>query len=120
MTPLSSLHRIYLYDCHPKPGHPILPPSPGEKSAYPWTSSSKSLSKGLKLHLLVMTEEFFQGSVAEGVSGDKVTSILELVDDEVAAAITAPVTQLHVDWVGLLPASGPALHLSVSVLFRLS
>lgn len=58
--------------------------------------------------------------MAEGVSRDKVTSILELVDDEVATAITTPVTQLHMDWVGLLPASGPALHLSVSVLFRLS
>lgn len=40
--------------------------------------------------------------MAEGVSGDKVTSISELVDDEVAAAITTPVIQLHVDWVGLL------------------
>ena len=51
------------------------------------------------MHLLVVAHQLSQGAVAAGVPRDEVAPVLELVDDEMPTAVTAPTTQVRVPWV---------------------
>lgn len=86
---------------HPRLGHLPATLTPGKRGAYPGTGSGQGLPEGLKRHLLVMAHKLSQVAVAVGVPRDQVAPVLELGDDEVAAAVAAPATQT-----GLTPGRG--------------
>lgn len=91
---------------------PCPPPlaTPQQRGAYPGAGSRQCLPKGLKVHLLVVAHQLSQGAVTAGVPRDEVAPVLELVDDEMPTAVTAPTTQVRVPWVlGAGQGSGDAV-----------